>query len=102
MTPGTRYRREYFASHPANVMVFRFTADKKGAYTSTVSLRDAHPGGQTNAAGGTITFSGALGPGKIKLKYEAQAMVLNQGGSVSATNGVVLFKGCDSLLINRG
>jgi alpha-L-fucosidase 2 len=96
---GTRYRREYFASHPANVMVFRFTADKKGAYTGTVSLRDAHPGGQTNAAGGTITFSGALGPGKIKLKYEAQAMVLNQGGSVSATNGVVLFKGCDSLLI---
>ncbi|MCX6879427.1 MAG: glycoside hydrolase family 95 protein [Verrucomicrobia bacterium] len=96
---GTRYRREYFASHPANVMVFSFTADKKGAYTGTVSLRDAHPGGEINAAGGTITLSGALRPGQIKLKYEAQAMVLNQGGSVSAANGVVSFKGCDSLLI---
>jgi len=28
---GVRYRREYFASHPAQVMVFRFLADKAGA-----------------------------------------------------------------------
>ena len=26
-------------------------------------------------------------------------MVLNEGGSVSATNGIVSFKGCDSLII---
>ena len=41
---GVHYRREYFASHPANVLVFRFTADKKGAYTGTISLKDAHQG----------------------------------------------------------
>jgi len=95
---GVHYKREYFASHPANVLVFRLTADKKGAYTGSVSLKDAHQG-ETNADGNTITFSGALRAGKIGLKYEALAMVLNEGGSISATNGIVSFKACDSLLI---
>ena len=35
---GVNYRREYFASHPAKVMVLRFTADKPGAYTGSVRL----------------------------------------------------------------
>jgi len=94
---GVCYRREYFASHPAQVMVFRFTADKKGAYTGAVSLKNAHQG-EAGAAGNTITFSGTLG-GKIGLNYEAQALVLNTGGSIDAANGIVSFKGCDSLVI---
>lgn len=94
---GVRYRREYFASHPANVLVFRFTADKKGAYSGIVSAKDAH-GGEITASGDVITVSGALG-GKIGLKYEAQIKVLNEGGSVTTGNGVLSFKACDSLLI---
>jgi alpha-L-fucosidase 2 len=94
---GVHYRREYFASHPANVMVFRLTADKKGAYTGTISLKDAHEGA-TNAVGNTISFGGALG-GNIGLKYEAQAVILNEGGSISASGGIVSFKACDSLII---
>ena len=35
------YRRDYFASHPANVMVFRLTADRPGAYSGTIRLADA-------------------------------------------------------------
>ncbi len=35
---GTRYKREYFASNPAGVMVFRLTADKAGAHTATIKL----------------------------------------------------------------
>lgn len=94
---GARYQREYFASHPANVMVYRFTADKKGAYTGSISIRDAH-GGETNAANNTITISGTLG-GLIGLKYEAQAMVINEGGSIIASNGSVSFKECDSIVV---
>lgn len=78
-------------------MVFRLTADKKGVYTGTISLKDAHHG-ETNAVGNTISFAGALG-GKIGLKYEAQAVVMNEGRSISATNGIVSFKACDSLII---
>jgi len=114
---GVQYRREYFASHPANVMVFRFAASRGGAYTGTITAKDAHqkvsaemqvkrereeyvePGeGMMTAVGNTIAFSGRLG-GKIGLSYEAQIMVLNQGGSLSATNGVISFEDCDSLLI---
>ncbi len=94
---GVRYRREYVASHPANVMAFRFSADRKGAFTGTVSLKDAHPG-VTNATGNTIAISGALG-GRMSLGYEAQVRVLNDGGSVVATNGALRFKDCDSLVI---
>ncbi|MCY3017484.1 MAG: glycoside hydrolase family 95 protein [Planctomycetota bacterium] len=94
---GVRYRREYFACHPANVLVFRLTADKNGAYTGTISLKDAHQG-DTNAVGNTIAFSGALG-GKIGLNYEARTLVLNEGGSITATNGIISFKACDGLVI---
>ena len=94
---GTRFRRDYFATHPANVMVFRFTSDKKGAYSGKVTLKDAHEA-KSAASGNTITISGTLG-GKIGLSYEAQAMVLNTGGSISAADGTVSFKDCDSLII---
>jgi len=94
---GVRYRREYFASHPANVLVFRFTADKPGTYTGTISLKNAHQG-EPSAAGNTVTFAGTL-DGTMGLNFEAQAMVLNQGGSISAANGTLSFKGCDSLVI---
>jgi alpha-L-fucosidase 2 len=94
---GVRYRREYFASHPANVLVFRLAADRKGAYTGTVRLKDAHAGRMT-AAGNTITISGKL-DGNMSLAYEAQAMVRGEGGSISAADGIVSFKGCDNLVI---
>ncbi len=56
---GVNYRREYFASNPANVMVFHFSADKKGAHSGSISLKDAHSG-LTKANGNRIIFSGAL------------------------------------------
>src|SRR5262249_7038358 len=33
---GTDYRREYFASAPAQVLVFRFAADRPGGYSGTL------------------------------------------------------------------
>ena len=109
---GIAYRRESFASHPADVMVFRFTADRKAAYSGTITLEDAHRG-TIRAEGNKLSFSGTLsgkhklsgGKGKpdenygIRLQYEAQALVLNQGGSLTAADGKLTFKDCDSLLI---
>ncbi len=94
---GVHYKREHFASHPANVMVFRFTSDKKGAYTGTVSVNDAH-GSQPVSAGNTISFTGKLG-GNIGLDYEARVMVINDGGSLAAADGNITFKDCDSVTI---
>ncbi len=92
---GVRYRREYFSSYPDQVMVFRLTADKPGHYTGSVRLTDAHEA--TIAAGeGRLTASGAL---KNGLAYEAQVLVVNEGGSVQAADGAIGFRNADGLTI---
>ena len=109
---GVNFRRECFASHPANVMVFRFTADKRGAYSGSVLLTDMHKG-KIVAASNRLTASGSLagykfednGPDySIALDYEAQVLVLNDGGSLKTADGRITFGGANSLtiLINAG
>jgi alpha-L-fucosidase 2 len=39
---GVNYTREYFASHPAQAMIYRFSADKKGALSGNVRLDTLH------------------------------------------------------------
>lgn len=107
---GIRFQREYFASHPANVLVFRLTADQPGAFSGQLSLKDAH-GGSVEAEGNEVFFSGTLSgkhslSGKggapnydIRLDYEARARVLHEGGLLSAGDGALRFENCDSLLI---
>ena len=103
---GISYQREYFSSNPADVMVFRLTADRQGAYNGTISLRDAHKA-VIKAEGNKLSFSGLLS-GKyrkpkdnyaIQLNYEAQVQVINEGGSLQVDNDKISFKNCDSLLI---
>jgi len=91
------FRREFFCSHPAQVLVARFTADKKGAYTGGIELADSH-GAKIVANGNRITASGVLNNGR---KFEWQALVLNQGGSVAVdTNSArIEFKNCDDLTL---
>ncbi len=116
---GIKYRREYFASHPANVMVFRFTADKPGAYSGLINLSDAHQA-KITASGKQIMSSGVLegyspaslgGCGKsskpeamgrpyaISLAYEAQVRVLHEGGTVEAKGGQLVFNQVDNLTL---
>ena len=110
---GVNFKREYFASNPDQVLVFRLTADKKGMYSGTVTLTDMHEG-HISAKGNKITSKGSLAgytygrgsnSGKknikysIALDYEAQVLVLNEGGSVTASNGKITFEQADSLTI---
>ncbi len=55
---GVRYVREAFASHPAQVIVVRWSADKPGAITGHVELKGAH-GEQTAVDGKMLSFHGA-------------------------------------------
>jgi alpha-L-fucosidase 2 len=105
---GVHYRREYFASRPANVMVLRFTADQPGAYTGTVALTDMHKG-KITAEKDALTATGSLAgynyqedsktPYAITLQYEAQVRVLHDGGSVEVADGKIAFKKVNSLTI---
>ena len=106
---GVQYKREYFASHPADVMVFRFTADKKGAYDAVITLQDAHKAktkvenGKTLVAAGNLAgyyFKGDKKTGyKITLDYETRIMVLHEGGEISNDGESVTLKGADSFTI---
>lgn len=109
---GTAYRRTCFCSHPAQVMVLRFTADKPASYSGRVVLADAHQA-KITAQGNKITAVGSLAgyvygegstPGRtarygIALDYEAQLLVLHEGGSLEAQGGRIAFKDCDSLTL---
>jgi alpha-L-fucosidase 2 len=103
---GVSYRREYFASHPANVMVFRFTANKPGAHSGTLGLVDARKV-RIDASGGRLTAKGNLAgvtykskrPYDIALDYETQVLVRHEGGTLEARDGVISFSGVDTLTV---
>ena len=92
---GIRYRREYFASHAAGILVVRLTADKPGSYTGAVGLLDTHAA-TTIAAEGILRFRGALNNG---LRYEARVRVIPTGGKLAMKDNTLAFTGCDSLLL---
>jgi len=80
---GINYHREYFCSYPDQVMVMRFSANKRGAYSAVIELHDAHEA-KTTGKGTSLTFSGNLVNG---LRYEASVTVRIKGGHVSFVNG---------------
>ncbi|MBC7785222.1 MAG: glycoside hydrolase family 95 protein [Burkholderiales bacterium] len=92
---GTKYTREVFVSHPAQVLVVRMTADKPGSYTGSVSFADGHQA-PTVATGNQLAAAGKLANGML---HETQIMVQNQGGSMSAADGKIELSACDSVTI---
>jgi alpha-L-fucosidase 2 len=96
---GVKFRREFFCSHPAEILAAQFSADQQAAYTGSVELVDSH-NAKITAAGNRLTASGTLDNG---MKFEWQLLVLNQGGSVSPaadTKATRLeFKDCDGLVL---
>jgi alpha-L-fucosidase 2 len=111
---GVRYRREYFASHPAQVVVLRFTADKPGSLTGIVALTDMHEGkvaaekNKLSSAGslqgysykeGSATHESPPQPYAIALQYEAQVAVVNDGGSIEIADGKIAFTAANNLTV---
>ena len=92
---GLSFSREYFCSHPDGVLVIHLTADQPGRYSGSIDLKDSH-GARTIADKNRLTDSGLLNNG---LKYEAQLIVLNEGGSVQNDGSTITFTNCDSLTL---
>ena len=89
------HRREYFCSHPDGVLVARLTADRPGSYTGSIELSDTHEA-PIIVGKNRLAFAGALTNG---LKYEAQLLVVPEGGSL-VTNGATLeFKNCTGITL---
>ncbi|OEJ51899.1 glycoside hydrolase family 95 protein [Streptomyces agglomeratus] len=80
----TRCTREYFASHPGNVIVGRVSADRPGKVSFTLSFRSAQAGTSVTVKDGRLLIRGALADNG--LKYEAQVQVLITGGTRTDTH----------------
>ncbi|MEJ7559052.1 MAG: glycoside hydrolase family 95 protein [Pedobacter sp.] len=78
---GIKFKREYFCSFPDKVMVLKFTADKKGAYSGVVTLKDEHGALVTNPGndGKTLQIAGNLSNGML---YQANALIQSAGGTL--------------------
>lgn len=79
---GVRYQQVAFASHPDGVIVVQVTADKPGAISGRIQLTDMHDA-VIQAESNRLTSSGVIGNG---FEYEAQLLVLNEGGSIAAAD----------------
>jgi alpha-L-fucosidase 2 len=95
---GVHYTREAFSSHPAEVLVVRFTASKPGQYTGLIRMTDMHSG-KITATASRLTDVGAL---DNHLKYEAQALVQNKGGAVREDAAGIHVDHADSVTIILG
>lgn len=94
-TGDVTLQREAFSSHPDQVLVYRFTADKPGGYTGTIRMTDVH-NARISIAGNKITSVGTLTNG---MDYEAQLWVLNEGGSVSVVSNTLVISKADSVML---
>ncbi len=101
---GVHFQREAFASHPAQVIVLRLTADARGRYSGRIRLSDMH-GAQVSAAGQRLMASGALpslSPGVTPLRYVSQLQLVNEGGRVRRNGDTLVFRDCDALTLILG
>ncbi|RZK13074.1 MAG: glycoside hydrolase family 95 protein [Flavobacterium sp.] len=74
-----KYNRKYFCSFPDKVMVLKFKANKKAAYSATIKLKDKRTS-QASVLGNRIQFSGKLSNG---MPYQATAIIHVENGKTS-------------------
>ncbi len=93
---GVTYAREYFASHPGNVIVGRLTASQVGKVSFTLRTGSPHQGRQVTVKDGRLTITGALADNG--LRYESQIQVVASGGSRTDATDRITVSGADSAM----
>ncbi len=82
----TTFTREIFSSAPHNVIVIKISADKKGKVNFSTAFQSPQNSAALNENGDTLVLSGTNGSFRGiegKLKFQARARILNQGGKLS-------------------
>jgi hypothetical protein len=97
---GTHYTREYFISHPDNVIVIRLTADKPGSLSRNIQITSPQTSKTISASSGVITMEGKPSDQRDNgLKFAQQVKVIPSGGSMSASNGQIKVENATEILI---
>ena len=92
---GVHFHRETIASNPGQIIAMRMTADRKGAYRGTLSVKDGHTGTVT-LEDHTLVIRGTLPNGEI---YESRLAVEAAGGTLEAEGDSIRFRNCDSVTL---
>ena len=106
---GVTYKREAWASYPAQVIVLRLSASRPGQYSGSVALTDRH-GAHLAVANNRIHAAGTLAgfvlpdqaPSSNVMTYASQVQVLNEGGKVVADGKRIKVEGADSITLVLG
>jgi hypothetical protein len=97
---GVNYIREYFISHPNNVLVIHLTADKPGSLTRTIYLSTPQTAVNISAENGIITITGKPADHTDKgLKFAQQIKVTTVGGQLKTDNNKLVVENADEILI---
>lgn len=102
ISEGITFFREAFVSPVDGVLVLRLSADRPGAIRCRISIDSPQRGQFVEQADPGLTFSGT---GKAEwgipaaLRFAFGIRVVNIGGSVSSSSGILSAEGADELLI---
>lgn len=99
---GICYRREAFISAVDQVFVMRLTADAPGQISFTAAFASPQNAQAGTADAHTLTLDGISGDAQGltgKVKFQALARVLPEGGSVCAENGQLVVSSANSVLL---
>ncbi len=95
---GVTYRRDVFASWPAQSIVVRITASKPGSITLNAALNSAHKDSAITAVSDReLTMSGAVEDSAIR--YEARLLMQPEGGSVTQRQGAIGITGANAVTL---
>jgi len=89
------FTREAFASHPDQVLVFRYTASKPGALAGRISLKSGQSA-DTRTTEQNLFFAGEM---PNRLKHACVVRCTHTGGSVTVDGNELVFRNCDDLTL---
>jgi alpha-L-fucosidase 2 len=92
---GVKFTGAAFASHPDQVMVFRYAAGKPGALSGRIALHSGQEA-KTQANEQGLSCAGEM---PNKLKHACAVRLLHKGGTVAADGEEIAFADCDELTL---
>jgi len=92
----TKFNRTYFASYPDKVVVYHFTASKKGKQSFNVEIvpHSAIGAKVKITSNNTMTLSGKLNNG---LRYQATVKIINKGGRKTVNGNKIEIRNANSV-----
>lgn len=92
---GKKVHREAFASHPDQVMVFRYTTEQKGGFNGVISMVSGQ-GGAVVANSNRLVMNDVM---PNQLKYAAVLEAKIEGGKIDASGDRLVFSGVKEMTL---